>query len=152
MDCLALNVVRMRKQIHKAFRSDRSEKPYGFAAIFLLHSLQGLSGHESCGGKCMMYNKRNLSSREEYEENLYSRLDMNEHRAVLWRDNGKQHKSAERNSRRVFGNLFQCLSGNEECTHGRIPFGDSFYCIRPLKETSADVHCKPPCSWDAERI
>ena len=90
-------------------------------------------------------------SREEHQEDSHSRSYKHERRAVRGRDDVSQHKGANRKSQWVFGNLFECLSGKEECAHGRIPFGGSFYCIWPLKDTSADFHHKPPCTWDAEQ-
>ena len=61
------------------------------------------------------------------------------------------HKSSVRNSQWIFGNFYECLSENENCTHGRVPFSGSFYCVWPLKDTSAVSHRTPPCSQDAEK-
>ena len=85
----------------------------------------------------------------EHQEDLHSSSYRSEHRVVRERDDAGQHKSVAGHSQWVFGNLFECLSDNEECAHGRIPFGSNFYCIWPLKNTSADFCHKPPCSWDA---
>ena len=89
-------------------------------------------------------------SREEYQDDTPTRAYRNEHQVDSKCDDASYHKSAARKSQWVFGNLFECLSGEEECTHGRIPFGGIDYCIWPLKDTSANFHHKPPCTWDAE--
>lgn len=46
----------------------------------------------------------------------------------------------------VFGNLYECISHNKNCKHGRIPFGSSYYCAWPLKAASTGKIKKPPCS------
>ena len=90
-------------------------------------------------------------SREEHHEDSHSRSYKHERRAVRGHDDVSQRKGATRKSQWVFGNLFECLSGKEECTHGRIPFGGIDYCVWPLKDTSADFQHKPPCMWNAEQ-
>ncbi|MDD2732437.1 MAG: hypothetical protein PHF56_00735 [Desulfuromonadaceae bacterium] len=94
-------------------------------------------------------------SREEYQDDsdirsFNLRSFKNRRRVDRERDEAEQYKGSARNSQWVFGNFFECFSGNEICPHGRVPFGGSFYCIWPLKDASPYSHRKPPCSWDAE--
>ncbi len=86
--------------------------------------------------------------REEYQDDSHSRAFKKKRRGGRDSDDSGPHKSTAGYSEWVFGNLFECLSDNEHCAHGRVPFGGSFYCAWPLKNTSADFHIKPPCLWD----
>ena len=49
------------------------------------------------------------------------------------------------NAQWVFGDLYECLSCDKNCKHGRIPFGSSYYCSWPLKAASTGINRKPPC-------
>lgn len=69
-------------------------------------------------------------------------------RAGREHDVADHRKNTARNPQWVYGNLFECISGNDNCPHGRIPFGGSFYCAWTLKKTSADLEHSPPCLWD----
>ena len=89
--------------------------------------------------------------REEYQDDSRSHPFKNEHHAGRERNDADHRKSSARNSQWRFGNLFECLSDDENCSHGRVPFGDSFYCMLPLKDTSANLHDNRPCVWDAEK-
>ena len=89
--------------------------------------------------------------REEYQEDSHSHSNKNERHPVRRRDDVSQQKGVARKSQWIFGNLFECLSGKEECTHGRIPFGGIDYCVWPLKDTSVDFQHRPPCMWNAEQ-
>jgi hypothetical protein len=94
--------------------------------------------------------KETYSAFEEEYINDPLRLPVkNKRRVSRERDGAGQQKSAPRNSQWVYGNLFECLTGNDNCMHGKIPFGGSFYCSWPLKDTSA-VHRKPPCLSDLD--
>lgn len=65
-------------------------------------------------------------------------------------DDAEQSGTSAHKAQWVFGNLYQCHSGNEDCEHGRIPFGGGYYCSWPLMNNSAEVHHKPPCLRDSE--
>lgn len=97
-----------------------------------------------------MHKQTYRATEDEYLEDRYSQSLKQKRRVGRDRGDPDQHQSSDRNSQWVYGNLFECLSGNEHCMYGRIPFGGSFYCAWPLKETSVCVHRKPPCLWDAE--
>ncbi len=88
---------------------------------------------------------------DEYQDDSQSHSFKNKHRAGRERNDGSHHKSSVRDSQWLFGNLFECLSDDKNCSHGRVPFGDSFYCTLPLKDTSAGVPRNRPCLWDAEK-
>ncbi len=98
-----------------------------------------------------MHKRTHRSGVEEYLDGSHSCSFKSKRRTGRERGNADKQKSTTQNSQWVYGNLFECLSGNENCTHGRLPFGGSFYCAWPLKNSSADFHHKPPCVWDAER-
>ena len=82
--------------------------------------------------------------REEYRDDSDSHSFNNKHRVGRERNDAGQLKSFARNSQWVHGNFFECLSSNDSCTHGRVPFGGSFYCTWPLKDTSAGLLANLP--------
>lgn len=99
--------------------------------------------------------KRIHRSSDEYQEEYQD--DPHSHSLKSMRQSGRErndtdkHMGAARNSLWIFGTFFECLSSNESCPHEKVPFGGTYYCVWPLKDTSADTYRKPPCSCDEER-
>ncbi|MDD2734972.1 MAG: hypothetical protein PHF56_13605 [Desulfuromonadaceae bacterium] len=98
-----------------------------------------------------MHKHTHRAADDEYPDDRRFRPVKNKRRSGRDRGDADQRRTSDLNSQWVFGNLFECLTDNEHCIHGRIPFGGSFYCAWPLKEASSSVRRKPPCSSDSEQ-